>query len=212
MTQSENSIKVIGLTGNTGSGKSSVASIMWECGGYIINADDIAHGVLASNKNAYTDILEYFGNGILDCNDSVSTSKGSINRKKLGELVFLDVNKKKRLEEIVHKYILEDIEEQIVKIKSEPGTYRFIVIDAPLLTETGLHKKTDEVWVVYAPDELRKSRIIARDSLTDEQARSRMASQTKFEKLCEFADEIIDNIGDHALLEQRVKQLIYRRI
>ncbi len=178
-------IKIIGLTGNSGSGKSTVADILKNEGGYIIDADKIAHENMKLKGCAYSEIISYFGNDILD-------SDKNIDRKKLGNIVFNNKNKLNKLNEITHKYIIEKIENEIKK-NVDSKEYKFVVIDAPLLIETGLNNKVDSVWVVYADFEKRVKRIMIRDNITEEEVKRRFENQLDFEKQKVYADEIILN-------------------
>lgn len=186
-------IKIIGLTGNSGSGKSTVANILKNEGGYIIDADKIAHENMKQKGCAYSDIISYFGNIILD-------SDKNIDRKKLGNIVFNNKNKLNKLNEITHKYIIEKIEKEIKKI-ADNKEYKFIVIDAPLLIETGLNKKVDSVWVVYADFEKRVKRVMIRDNITEEEVKIRFKNQLNFEEQKLYADKIILNNDFNDIIE-----------
>ncbi len=179
-------MKIIGLTGNSGSGKGKVSKILQNYGGYIIDSDKIAHEIILPYKKAYFEILQFFDSSILD-------KDKTINRKKLGNIVFNDNEKRLKLIEITHKYILEETELQIENVMLNSQNYKFIVIDAPLLIEANLHTKVDEVWVVYASEETRLSRIINRDNISVEQAYLRFKNQLPFDELKKYATEIIDN-------------------
>ncbi len=174
--------RIIGLTGNSGSGKSYIASILAkEQGTFIIDCDKIAHSILLKGKHAYIETVEYFGQEILQ-------EDGSIDRKKLGSIVFANDEKRLKLEKITHKHIILEINRQI-----ESSNAKQIVIDAPLLIEAGLHKAVHEVWVVYADLEKRLERIIKRDKITKEQALKRFKAQTPIEEKIKFANVIIVN-------------------
>lgn len=192
-------IKIIGLTGNSGSGKSTVADILKNEGGYIIDADKIAHENMKPKECTYSEIISYFGNDILDSNKN-------INRKKLGNIVFNNKNKLNKLNEITHKYIIEKIENEIKK-NIDNKKYKFVVIDAPLLIETGLNNKVDSVWLVYADFEKRVKRIMIRDNITEEEVKQRFANQLDFEKQKVYADEIILN-NDYNDIIRIVKGMI----
>ncbi len=181
-------MKIIGLTGNSGSGKSSVSEILSENGGYIIDADKIAHKNMKKGTKTYNEIKEAFGKEIL-------TDKGEIDRKALGKKVFSDSEKLKILNEISLKYILQEISAQIENISKKTEEYEFIVIDAPLLTETGLNYITDEVWVVYADTDILLDRIIKRDKIDLKHAKDRLKNQTPQKELIALSDIAIEN-GD----------------
>ncbi len=192
---------VIGLTGNSGSGKSSVANILKGYGAYIINADEIAHKNLLSGGAAYIEVVNLFNsvyNSILDENCE-------IDRKKLGAIVFRDEDKRKLLMEITHKYIME---EMLRELEENVKNYPYVVLDAPLLIEAGLHTYSDVVWVVFADLETRMGRIRKRDGLSDSQIEARFNSQTKFEELEKYADIVINNSSDLSALELEIKNVL----
>ena len=179
-------MKIIGLTGNSGSGKSTVSQIFAENGGYVIDADKIAHENIKKETPAYNEIKEAFGKEIL-------SSDGQIDRKKLGNIVFSDSKKLNTLNEINLKYILRKISDEIDSISKKTDSYKFIVIDAPLLIESGLNSISNEVWVVCADEKIRLDRIIKRDNIKSDYAKKRLNSQTPQEKLVPYADIVIEN-------------------
>jgi dephospho-CoA kinase len=185
--------KIIGVTGSTGSGKSTVAALLDERGGYIIDADALSHDVLQNAARGA--VVGAFGEGILD-------GEQRIDRKKLGSLVFADEKKREALEQIVHPLVREGILEHIERAQTDGCA--FIVIDAVLLIETGLDALCDDVWLVAADEKTRLGRIIARDSLTEEAAWARMRNQRDTETLLPRADRVIRNDGGLAALREQV--------
>ena len=123
-------MKVIGLTGGTGSGKSVVSAFLKQNGAYIIDADEIAHDIIAKGKPAYEEITSYFGGAILDENRNIL-------RKKLGSIVFTNKEKLDFLNHCTHKYITQEIDRQIAEKKYQKE-HCCIVLDAPLLLEAKL--------------------------------------------------------------------------
>ena len=196
MTQ--NKIRVIGITGITGSGTSTVASMLKEHGGLVISADSLAHGAIKKGLEAYKEIIEVFGDGVLK-------SDGEIDRKALGVLVFGDENKKNRalLESIIHPCVLNKIKELISNCESS-----FVVIDAPLLIESGLYKECDEVWLVIATDDVRVSRIMERDCIDKITAEKRLKSRQNEVNLINHTDVIIFNNGDIVALQEQVDKKV----
>lgn len=192
-------MKIIGLTGNSGSGKSSVCEILSEYGGYIIDSDKIAHKNMRKGTDTYNEIKEAFGNDIL-------SASGEIDRKKLGKKVFSDSHKLKILNEISLKYILRKISDEIDNISKKTDKYKFIVIDAPLLIETGLNYISDEMWVVYADENILLDRIVKRDKVDLEYAKNRLKNQRPQKELIALADVIIEN-GDISLPELKNRVL-----
>ena len=192
---------IIGLTGNSGCGKSSVAEILREeYGAFIIDADEVAHKVLLRTfgLSAYAEVVAEFGEGIL-------SADGEIDRRKLGKIVFENDRLRRRLIEITHKYI---VKEMLSRLDFARDKHPFVVMDAPLLIEAGLHEKSDSVWLVYAAQEARLSRIVSRDGLTEAEARKRIASQTSHEELRKYADVVIDNSQGPERLRAEVRKAI----
>ena len=178
-------MRIIGLTGPTGSGKSVVSRALSQMGIYIVDADKIGHDIILKGKEAYKELKEYFGAEIIDEN-------GEIIRRKLGSIVFSQGGEKLEfLNNCTHKYIYEEMKEDI--ISAEENGHKIVVIDAPLLIEGKFITLCNEVWVVYASDETRAQRIMARDGITKEEALNRMKQQKGYDVYNAYADVIIDN-------------------
>ena len=193
-------MKVIGLTGGTGSGKSVVSKSLAAAGAVIVDADKIAHEIILKGEPAYQEIIEYYGTGILD-------EEGNIIRKKLGEIVFNDKQKLAFLNQCTHKYITAEVKRQIAEAKAE-GTATAIIVDAPLLLEAKLETVCDLVWVVYAEPEVRAQRVMARDGITYELAKARIANQKSWEEYKAAADAVIDNSKDLSYLEGQLNEIL----
>ena len=193
-------MKVIGLTGGTGSGKSVVSKSLLAAGAVIVDADRIAHEIILKGEPAYHEIIEYYGTGILD-------AEGNIVRKKLGEIVFNDKEKLAFLNQCTHKYITAEVKRQIAEAK-ETGTAKAIIVDAPLLLEAKLETVCDLVWVVYAEPEVRAQRVMARDGITYELAKARIANQKSWEEYRAAADAVIDNSKDLVHLEKQLDEIM----
>lgn len=192
--------KIIGLTGCSGSGKTSVSNICKKLGAYIVDADALNHANMLPGGAAYSDILQEFGSSILDCS-------GLINRRALGEIVFSDKEKMKRLEAITHSHVVRQTHALVDAVQNE-GSHAFIVIDAPLLIEAGLHKLADEVWVVVADYEKRLARVCSRDELSRTQAEKRFSAGTSSCILEEHANFIIENNNDISILENTILRIL----
>ncbi|HOA82298.1 MAG TPA: dephospho-CoA kinase [Defluviitaleaceae bacterium] len=198
-------MKVIGITGGSGSGKSTVASLLSQItSAYIINADKIGHDILKKGKAAYYPIVEKFGKSILN-------SDGEINRSKLGKIVFSNKNLLKTLNEITHPLIVQEILDIINEIKTNTNSYKYIVIDAALLIESGLHEVVDEIWLVYADEDIRVNRIVERDGITKEEAKQRINSQMLWEELKKYGDIIIDNGKDKEFTNEQINNIVWTR-
>ena len=196
-------MKIIGLTGGTGSGKGFVASYLKSNGAYIIDADDIAHKIILKGEPAYNEIVEFFGKGILD-------GEGNIIRKELGKIVFSDSEKLKVLNSCTHKYIGLTVLDEVEKAKAEPDKYGFIVYDAPLLLDTEFINNCDEVWSVFADEKTRRDRIMARDSITKEEAEKRIASQKPWSVYEAASDVVIDNSAGNDDVKKEIDKHISR--
>ena len=194
-------MKIIGLTGGTGSGKGFVSERLKKRNAYVMDADKIAHEIIEKDKPAYKEIVDYFGRSILD-------ESGCIIRRKLGDIVFSDSEKLAFLNKCTHKYINMKIMRIIDEVRPQTDKYTAIVIDAPLLAEAGLTDICDDIWVVYADSEVRVKRIMERDSITEEQARSRIASQKTWEEYKVLGAVIIDNSSDDENVENQLDALI----
>lgn len=201
MTQ--NRTKIIGLTGGIGTGKSTVSKIIVKKGFPLIDADLIAREVVESGKPAYSMIIDTFGEKILN-------RDGSIDRKKLGLLVFNDVDLRLKLNNIVHPQIYKKIKEKLLYYSINNA---IIFLDIPLLIE-GLEDLRefgitfDEIWVVYADKETQIKRIIERDKIDYESATKRVDAQLPIDEKLKFADVIIYNTGDMKGLVSNVEKAI----
>jgi len=176
---------LVGLTGGIATGKSLVSEILRGLGAYIIDADKIAREVVEPQKPAWLEIVEFFGKDIIN-------KDRTINRKRLGEIVFNDPLKKRKLEEIVHPRVIEE-ENRMLKeyLKIKPDG--IVIIDAALLIEAGSHKRVDKLIVVYADKETQTKRLMERDGLSRTDAEKRIASQMPLDEKVKMADFVIDN-------------------
>lgn len=179
---------IIGITGASGAGKSIASEIFNENGFYVIDLDKTAHGIYETSKKCVDEVAEAFGKNILDAD-------GKIVRKRLGEIVFADKEKLNILNKITHKYILEEV-------YAEMDGRENVILDAPLLFETGLNKKCDITLGILSADSLKSARIEKRDSVSEIYAKNRLARQNGdgfFEKNCTFCirnDGSIDEFKD----------------
>ena len=192
-------MKIIGITGGIGSGKSTVSRTLVNLGAAIIDADAITRTVTSKGGKAFDELVSYFGNTILNFN-------GELDRKKLADIVFNDRIKLHALNAITHKYIVEKIIDSIKNIKTA-GKTDVIVLDAPIPLEHGFLDIVDEVWVVAANRNNRIKRIMERSGFTYEQALSRIDTQNKDEEYINEADEVLYNNGSIEELEKAVVRL-----
>ncbi|WP_322797878.1 dephospho-CoA kinase [Thermoflexus sp.] len=186
---------LIGLTGNIACGKSTVARMLAEKGAYIIDADAIAHEVIRKGTPAYEAILRRFGEGILG-------PDGEIDRRRLGAIVFRDLNALRDLEAIVHPAVLVEIQRRIQACLEAPA----IVIEAIKLIESGFARACDTLWVVTCSESEQVRRLMIERGLTEEEARVRIRAQPPQEEKIRHAHVIIDNSGDLEATRRQVEQ------
>lgn len=177
---------IIGLTGGISSGKSTVANMIRELGIPIIDADIIAREVVEPNEEAYEKIVRHFGVEILH-------EDGTIDRKKLGAIIFNDEDERKALNSIVHPAVRKRMNEQKEHYIQEG--YEHIVLDIPLLFESKLTHLVEKTLLVYVDENVQLQRLMARDKSTEEEALSRIQSQMPLKEKLKLADEYIDNNG-----------------
>lgn len=176
--------KIIGLTGGIASGKSSVADFLRARSFPVFDADKAAHELMSKESGAWQDIVAEFGKGIL-------TNSEDIDRQKLGQIVFAEPERLKKLEAILHYRIWQAFENFCAEQRAQKATVVFL--DAPLLIEAGWHKKVDSVWLVYLSRSEQISRAMQRDQVTATIVEQRLDKQMSFEKKKLVADRIIDN-------------------
>ncbi len=179
-------MKVIGLTGGIGTGKSTVARLFKDKGIPVIDLDQLVRDLQKPGKDVYRQIVEVFGKEILQ-------KDGTLNRKELGRIVFKDSQKREKLNRIVHPAVLNKLRELIFRYQASQE--KFVVVEVPLLYELKLDNIFDSVILVYAPKDIQIKRIMERDNLTLEEAIDRINSQLSIEEKKKLADIIIDNSG-----------------
>ena len=191
-------VRVIGLTGGIASGKTTISNILKELGAIIIDADKIARKVVERGSPALKEIEEHFGSEILFENRR-------LNRKKLGNIVFNDTGSLKKLNEIVHPYIVEKIIDEINRYR-ETYNNRVIILDAALLIELNLMNLVEEVWLIVVPEKMQLERLVERENISTDQAQKRIDVQIAFEDKKKYADLIIDNSKDLAYLQAQIEE------
>jgi dephospho-CoA kinase len=190
-------VQVIGLTGGIATGKSTVCAILENAGAVIIDADRIARKLVKKNLPAYRQIVDTFGKSIL-------LPDGEINRTALGDLIFNDPRKKQLLNKIVHPQVGKETDRQLKRIEKN-NPHALVILDIPLLLESGLHKNLSEVIVVYTPEHIQINRLMQRDHISQENALARIRSQMPIEEKKKLATIVIDNSG---MLEDTRKQTL----
>jgi len=187
---------IIGLTGNIGSGKSTVARHLKKLGAKVIDADQVARAVVAPGEPALAEIVEQFGPAVLN-------PDGTLNRSKMGAIVFADPSARAKLNSITLPRIRSAIRREIERHR--PDT-RVLVLEAPLLIEAGLRQGVDEIWVVKINEAEQLKRVRERDNLTAEEAVMRLKAQLPQEEKLKYADRIIDNSGTPEETEKQVER------
>jgi dephospho-CoA kinase len=188
---------VAGLTGSIATGKSTVSGILKELGAFIVDADRAAHEVVLPGTKAFNEIVRIFGKKILQ-------KSGEIDRERLGRIVFNDSAMRSILEEVVHPEVMRAMDEQIGSIKSgSPDAV--VILDVPLLIETGMHKGVGEVIVVYCPEAMQITRLMVRDKISKEDALAKVRAQISIEEKRRYASLLIDNSASKDKTRKQVK-------
>ena len=190
---------ILGLTGGSGCGKTEACRVFEEYGAAVINADQAARDAVRIGSPALYALAEEFGADIL-------LDSGELNRRKLGDIVFSDPQKLSRLNAITHPFITELILKQIENNKEK----WLIILDAPVLFESGLEKICDYTAAVCADDGIRLERIMIRDGITKEQAAARIRAQKSCSEYAAQVDAVILNNGGKEALRQEIVRLILK--
>jgi dephospho-CoA kinase len=193
-------VRVHGLTGNIGSGKSTVARLFTAAGVPVIDADQLAREVVLPGTEALAEIARRFP-GVVD-------AAGALDRKALAARVFADAGERAALNAIVHPRIAQvaAARAQALSAKGFP----FAVYEAALIVENGLQRGLDALILVTAPEELQLRRVMQRDGFSEEEARARIASQLPEADKEKLADFVIRNGGDQADLKRQVDDVLAR--
>ncbi len=185
---------VLGITGGSGSGKSQVCKLLASMGAEIIDADEIGHEI-TSREDVLREITVEFGSGVIN-------PDGTLNRRALGSIVFSSKKALETLNIITHKKIFDEIEKRLSESRAE-----VVAIDAAVLKTTKIKDLCSFIIAVVAPMNMRLSRIMQRDSLSEEQAKSRIASQMSDAEYAHGVDFVILNGGNVENLNRRVIEI-----
>ncbi|EHB6449455.1 dephospho-CoA kinase [Enterococcus faecalis] len=188
--------KVLGITGGIATGKSAVVALFKKAGYPIVDGDIIAREIVAKGQPALAAIVETFGPEIV-------LTTGELDRKKLGQLIFANPQKRELLNETLKPFLRKEILRQIEEAKKKAA---LVIVDIPLLYEAHYEAIMDQVAVVYVPEKIQKERLMARNQLTEEEAQQRIDSQWPIEMKKERADIVFDNQGTREETEQQVKK------
>jgi dephospho-CoA kinase len=199
----------IAVTGQIASGKSTTSRLLAARGGFLVDVDEEVHKLLLPHTDTYLDVRTHFGDKIVD-------QDGTINRKKLADIVFNNPEELEFLEKIIHPKITEIILEKIAT--ADQRDKKFVVIDVPLLEKSGIKKLVDVVIVVEASFENQLNRCKS-EGMSEEQANLRLAAQPDFAELRKDADIILSNNGAlddlrkeiDELFEKNLGRLLYRK-
>lgn len=189
----------VAITGGIGTGKSSVSTILRLYGYTIIDADKVAHQVLNDNTSSVVDLFS----------DDILGKDNKIDRKKLGEMVFGDYTQKKKLEDLLHPKIRDEILSQANQLESYSQHY---FLDIPLFFEVGGKKTYDvaQVLLIYATKELQLKRIVARDGLSQEDAMKRIEAQMDIEEKKLQSENIIENTKGLKELQEEIEKFLQK--
>ncbi len=189
---------LLGVTGGIASGKSSVSDMLSALGAPLIDFDLLARQVVAPGTQGYKDIVDYFGKQVLQGN-------GQLDRKKLSNIVFSDMEKRKKLESFTHPYIYDEFFKEIDQItQKQPDA--IIQVSVPLLIELNLQFLFDKLLVVHVSPEIQARRLAERDGITISEAENIMKSQLPIGEKAGYADFAIDNEGTLEDTKKQVKE------
>jgi len=191
-------MKVIGLTGGIGSGKSTVAKYLEELGAYVLDADKLGHEVFQPDTPAWRDVVDAFGKDIVK-------PDGEIDRTKLGKMVFGKPGELEKLNRVLHSHITELAQNKLEQLKRRGAGV--VVLEAIRLIEGGWRPLVDEVWVTVASEVSILKRLKKRSGYSEEESLSRIRSQTSVADRKKHADVVIDTDCTLAELKAKVKEL-----
>ncbi len=192
---------IVGLTGGIVGGKSTVASMFRDLGAKIIDADKLGHSVILPNKPAWKKIVKIFGKDIIQ-NDL------TIDREKLGKIVFANQSLLKKLNEITHPEITKMIKKEIDLAKNKTHNQeKVLIIDAALIYEAKIDRFMDKIIVVYIDKDEQIKRLIKRNNLSKDEALQRVRSQIPTEEKAKMADYVIDNSNSLDKTKEQVEKI-----
>ncbi|HKR61702.1 MAG TPA: dephospho-CoA kinase [Pyrinomonadaceae bacterium] len=190
----------VGLTGSIAVGKSFVAGVLQELGCHVVDADLTAREVVTPGAPGLDALVGAFGAEVL-------RDDGTLDRPKLGAIVFPDREKRELLNSILHPFIIARQDEMLQEWEQE-DPLGIGVIDAALMIESGGYKRFDKLIVVHCRPEVQLERLITRDGLSESEARERIAAQMPQEEKCQFADYLIDTSDGFAATRQRTEEVV----
>jgi dephospho-CoA kinase len=192
-------VRVVGLTGGIASGKSTFAEALRARGAPVVDADALARAAVAPGTPALAEIAREFG-------EDVIAPDGTLDRKRMAALVFADAGARRRLEAITHPAVRRAMAEETARLAAAGHDLAFY--DTPLLFEVGLDRSLDSVVVVWAPRDVQRARLVARDGLADAEAEARLAAQLPIDEKAARADFVVENVGAPGELGAKAERLL----
>ena len=189
---------LIGLTGGIASGKTLVSNAFESLGASVIDADIVAREAVAKDSQGLHQLVQHFGNSILDSN-------ALLNRSALREIIFSDSSARKTVDGILHPIIRQLSDNYIAEAKAQGHAYTIYVV--PLLVETGQQERFDKILVVDVAQSTQIERLMKRDNIDETQAQAILDAQASREQRLEVADDVINNEGDIETVKQHVERL-----
>ncbi|MDT8283373.1 MAG: dephospho-CoA kinase, partial [Gammaproteobacteria bacterium] len=190
----------IGLTGGIGCGKTSVSNLFAELGVPVIDADIVAHDLVNTNSNILQEITDTFGQDVLSLD-------GTLNRKKLAQIIFNQKKNKQQLEQILHPKVQTEISRELDKLASKKNPPAYVIVVVPLLIEANYHNLVDRILVVLADEESRIERVRQRDSRSLNEIRAIMKNQISDDERLKNADDSIENNNNFNDLKSKTIEL-----
>jgi dephospho-CoA kinase len=190
---------LVGLTGGIATGKSTVSNMLRGLGAEIIDADQLARQVVEPGQPAWREIVEEFGRDVL-------TPDGTLDRKKLGAIVFANPEQRKRLEAITHPAIRARVKARVDELAAR-GFAGIVFYDAAILIEALGHQDMDRIVVVMTDEATQVARLRGRDGTDDAEGRRKIASQMPLAEKAKLADYVIDNSGDREATAEQVRRV-----
>ena len=188
-------MKVIGLTGGIACGKSTVSTILKSLGATVLDADKMAHELMQPKQALYNLYVAHWGERIL-------TEHATLDRRAIGAIVFNDEKERAWLDSAAHPVLETELQCRLTLLRKKHVPV--VVLDVPLLFESGWDKYADEIWVASIPEDLQVDRLMSRNKLTESEARARIAAQMPLAEKCARADVILDNSGTREGLREQI--------
>jgi dephospho-CoA kinase len=192
-------VRLIGLTGGIASGKSTFAAVLRSRGVPVVDADAIARASVAPGSPGLAEIARTFGPDVI-------APDGTLDRKRMGALVFADPRARRRLEAVTHPAVRRAVAEETARLAAQGHELAFY--DTPLLFEVGLERTLDAVVVVWAPAEVQRARLAARDGLGPVEAEARLGAQLPIDEKAARADFVVENVGPPSDLGPKADRLL----